>query len=196
MRKKIEMDQIYQAALSNFARYGFKKTTLDDIAQTLGVTKSNLYLYTSNKHALYKEAVAYALRLWQNRVRQAIDPLNDPQEKLITLCHKAFEYLEEDNVFCEILRKDPEIFPFSSEDDPYREINMDSIGMLKSIIQDGKNQNVFRNVDVENTALVFFSIYKMFIIQTYIKNENPNVSQVFDQTVNLLTTGLFVQKPE
>ncbi len=191
MRKKIENEQIYTAALKNFARFGYNKTTLADIAAELGVTKSNLYIYTASKHSLYKETVAYALIQWQTRVKTAIEHIDDPREKLVTLCVKAFTYLDEDKTFCEILRNDPEIFPFSNERDPYADINGESINMLKSIISEGIQRKLFKQVPIEGTALMFFSIYKMFIIQTYIKKEHSDVPHLFDLTVNLLTTGLF-----
>lgn len=192
VRKKIDIERIYQVALNNFSKAGYQKTTLDEIAKDLGVTKSNLYLYARNKHSLYDDSVAYALKKWQYQVKTAIQFIEDPRIELILLCNKSFEYLAEDKIFCEILKKDPEIFPFFSEDDRYQTINEESIHMIKSIILKGIEKKVFKNVDAEHLADVFFSIYKMFIIQAYIKNENTNVSSVFLQTLDLLTTGLFM----
>lgn len=194
MRKKIEIDRIYQIALINFAKSGYKKTTLDDIAKDLGVTKGNLYLYANNKHALYHDAVRYALMNWQARVKDSIKNLVNPREQLLVLCQKAFMYLAEDKVFCEILKNDPEIFPFFGENDRFTEINDESIAMIKSIIQNGIDQNQFMNVDAEKISHVFFSIYKMFIIQAYVKKEKSDVLTVFLQTLDLITNGLFIKE--
>ena len=49
MRKKEKQEAIYEAALRVFARYGFRKTTVEDIARELGMTKGNLYLYARDK---------------------------------------------------------------------------------------------------------------------------------------------------
>lgn len=193
MRKKIEPQLIHQAALSNFARYGLRKTTLEDIARDLGVTKSNLYRYTRSKETLYHESVAFALRNWQNRVRTALEGVESPREQLLVLCEKAFSYLAEDREFCEILRHDPDIFPMFPANDPYREINEQSVTMLRTILQNGITQGVFRPLDADHLAVVIFSIYKMFIIQTYIRTDDQFVSQVFAQTVDLITNGIFIQ---
>jgi AcrR family transcriptional regulator len=191
MRKKIELEVIYQAALENFARYGLRKTTLDDIARDLGVTKSNLYRYTENKESLYKEAVAFALRKWQNRVKTSLAEIESPREQLLVLCNKAFTYLAEDKIFCEILKNDPGIFPMFQAEDHYREINDESVNMLKGVLSRGIEQGVFRPVNPENIATVIFSIYKMFIIQTYIRTDDKFVDQVFAETVELITQGVF-----
>ena len=192
MKKKIEIEIIYQTALENFAKYGLRKTTLDDIAGDLGVTNSNLYRYTTSKDSLYHEAVAFALQRWQDKVMTSLVGIECPREKLITLCTKAFVYLSEDKVFCEILRKDPNIFPVFSSEDHYSEINENSINLLRGIIREGMEQNLFRKVDEEQIALSFFSIYKMFIIYTYIQPEENFVENLFMQTLELLTQGLFV----
>lgn len=38
-------EEIFEAAGRIFARYGFGKTTLDDIAASVGVKKTSLYYY-------------------------------------------------------------------------------------------------------------------------------------------------------
>jgi AcrR family transcriptional regulator len=191
MRKKIELELIYQAALQNFAKYGLRKTTLNDIASDLGVTKSNLYRYTQNKESLYREAVSYALRNWQDRTKKALMTIQSPREQLITLCKSAYTYLSEDDIFCEILKNDPDIFPMFPAHDDYEEINAESIQMLRTIIQNGIDQGEFRSLDPDQIAMVFFAIYKMFIIQTYIRADEHYMSRVFEETLDLLTKGLF-----
>jgi len=192
MRKKIEIEKIYQIALKHFAHSGYKKTTLADIALDLGVTKGNLYLYAKNKHSLYYDAIKFSLINWQNRVKSAIQNFDDPREQLIVLCQNAFSYLSADKVFCEILKNDPGIFPFFSENDRFKEINDESISLIKNILTKGIEVGKFKEVNTEEMSQLFFSIYKMFIIKTYIKSNNSDVFSVFLQTLDLLTTGLFI----
>lgn len=42
---------ILREAKSSFARFGYRKTTVDDIAQAVEMTKSNLYFYVPSKRA-------------------------------------------------------------------------------------------------------------------------------------------------
>lgn len=55
-------DIILDAALSLFAKYGFSKTTIMDIAQKAGVASGTIYLYYENKEEILK---ACALRFHQ-----------------------------------------------------------------------------------------------------------------------------------
>jgi AcrR family transcriptional regulator len=47
-------EAILDAALELFGRYGFRRTSIDDIARAAGVAKGTVYLYVENKEALFR----------------------------------------------------------------------------------------------------------------------------------------------
>ena len=47
-------DAILQAALDLFGRYGYRRTSIDDIARAAGIAKGTVYLYVANKEALFR----------------------------------------------------------------------------------------------------------------------------------------------
>lgn len=191
MKQKLDTKTLFETALSLFARYGYRKTTLEEIGAELGMTKGNLYIYVKNKRDLYVQTVRYALDRWQLRVREAIEEASGPKDRLLVMCHKAVEYLSKDSEFCEVLKMDPEIFPMFPASDPYEEINERSMAMIREILREGIKEEVFRPVDVDKVATVIFSIYKMFIIRTYIKTDEQFLQDLFEDTVDLLTRGLY-----
>ena len=85
--------RILEAALRTFARYGFKKTTLEDIAGELGMTKGNLYLYAKDKRDLYEKSVAHAFREWQERVAEDMEGKKDVVVRFRVMCVKAYRDL-------------------------------------------------------------------------------------------------------
>ncbi|NRB50760.1 MAG: TetR/AcrR family transcriptional regulator [Saprospiraceae bacterium] len=50
-------DRILQTASEVFARYGYDKTTLDDIGKKCGLNKASLYYYFSNKEDIYVQVI-------------------------------------------------------------------------------------------------------------------------------------------
>ena len=46
-------DQIIEAATSVFLRYGFRRTTMGDIAEAAGVSRPALYLRFCNKEHIF-----------------------------------------------------------------------------------------------------------------------------------------------
>ena len=80
MNKTDKRQDIFRAALKLFARYGFKKTTVEDVAAEVGMTKSNLYFYVANKRELYEQTVGNALIQWRDSVAAAISQVDDVVE--------------------------------------------------------------------------------------------------------------------
>jgi len=191
MKPKEDITTIYEAALSVFADYGFKKATLDDIAAELGMTKGNLYRYAQNKKDLYRNTVRHAMLRWQGRVRDAIEREPDAERQFHVMCRKAVAYLAEDDALRRLLVRDPDIFPMFPANDPYADINANSVAMIRSILERGIAEQRFRAVDLETVPEIIFSVYKMFIIRMYIKSRDPAQEEMFTQTVALITQGLF-----
>ncbi len=54
-----QREAILTAATATFLRYGFKKTSMDDVAQAAGVSRQGLYLYFETKDVLFREALQY-----------------------------------------------------------------------------------------------------------------------------------------
>jgi AcrR family transcriptional regulator len=54
-----QREAILTAATATFLRYGFKKTSMDDVAQAAGVSRQGLYLYFDTKDFLFREALQY-----------------------------------------------------------------------------------------------------------------------------------------
>ncbi len=190
MKQKEDIETIYQAALSVFAEFGFQKATMADIAGRLNMTKGNLYRYAAGKADLYKNTVSWALIKWQTRVMEAMEQAPDAKTKFLVMCHKAVEYLAEDTDLRRVLIRDPNIFPMFPTNDPFAEINANSIDLIKAILKQGMAENVFRPVDPDRVAEVIFMIYKMFIIRMYIKTDDHFVHEMFEDTVALFSQGL------
>lgn len=57
-------EAILAAAAEEFARYGFKGTSMNAIAQRAKLPKANLHYYFSSKLGLYVEVMRHILELW------------------------------------------------------------------------------------------------------------------------------------
>mgnify|MGYP000247659400 CR=1 FL=1 len=194
MKPRENIATIYEAALGVFADYGFKKATLEDIAAALGMTKGNLYRYARNKQDLYRNTVRHALLRWQGRVREAIEREADAARQFHVMCRKAVAYLAEDDALRRLLIRDPDIFPMFPADDPYADINANSVAMIRSILERGMAEKRFRSVDLDTVPEIIFSVYKMFIIRMYIISRDRAQEAMFTQTVALITQGLFQEE--
>jgi len=75
---------IVEAATGIFLRYGFKKTSMDDIARAVGISRQALYLYFQTKESLFKTMVAHALETMRTQAREALSREDlDIEERLL-----------------------------------------------------------------------------------------------------------------
>jgi AcrR family transcriptional regulator len=190
LERKDRLKKIYEASLKIFAKYGYKKTAIEDIAHALGMTKGNLYLYAKGKRDLYEKTVGYGLEQWQNKVSDEITGEQDVVKQFTSMCTKAYEYLAEDVHLHQILINDPTIFTIFPAEDRFAEINRRSIALIKEILLKGIKEKTFHRVDVDRISELIFSIYVMFIIKTYVKSEGESPQKMFEEGLHLILKGL------
>jgi AcrR family transcriptional regulator len=63
---------ILEAATGIFLRYGLKKTSMDDVARAVGISRQGLYLHFQTKEALFKAMVAHSLEAMRAQARKAL----------------------------------------------------------------------------------------------------------------------------
>ncbi len=54
-------EHVLDAALLIFARYGYRKASMDDVARAAGISRPGLYFYFAAKQDLFRAAVTHAL---------------------------------------------------------------------------------------------------------------------------------------
>jgi AcrR family transcriptional regulator len=66
-------EAILAAATGHFTRFGYRRTSMDDIARAAGVAKGTLYLYFDSKAAVFRAMQMANFEEAQARCQQAVD---------------------------------------------------------------------------------------------------------------------------
>ncbi len=66
-------EKVLDAALACFARYGFRRTAMRDIAQQAGMSRPALYLLFKNKTDIYQALVALVFERTLSAAQEALD---------------------------------------------------------------------------------------------------------------------------
>lgn len=66
-------EEIIKVALNRFCHYGFSKTTMNEVAEDLHITKANLYYYYQDKTALIIDVIRYVGEELQASEQKYID---------------------------------------------------------------------------------------------------------------------------
>ena len=65
-------DQIIQAAAEHFSQYGYMKTTVSELAKSIGFSKAYIYKFFTSKQAIGEMICANCLREIETEVRRAV----------------------------------------------------------------------------------------------------------------------------
>ena len=190
MDRNKKHEEILDAALVVFSRFGFKKTTVEDIAEQVGMTKGNLYFYFKNKRELYEKAVGRALVQWRDYVAGAVVDIEDPVERFNVLCDRAFGYLFNHREIRALLVHDPNIFTLSRQDDIFREININAMMLLGETIEQGVRAGRFHPVDIPKTTEFIYSAYIMVIMKAHMDSEAEPTLDLYREASKLILRGL------
>jgi AcrR family transcriptional regulator len=84
--------KIKEAASKVFARYGYDKTTLEDIGKAVNLNKTSLYYYYKNKEALFTEIILGESELYMAQLQQKASKKKSTEDKIIHYLLERIRY--------------------------------------------------------------------------------------------------------
>ncbi len=150
-KKDVNRENILKIAREIFSKYGYKKTTLDDIANAVRKGKSSLYYYFKSKEDLFQavimkevEILAHELEIVINRNTDPVDKLRDYiLTKLATFRNLANFYHAIEN----------DIAAVGFIEDVKMKYEQDEIRLIKRILIEGVRKNEFEIYDFNLAAI-------------------------------------------
>lgn len=70
--RKLREERLLDAATTLLVRWGYRKTTMDDVAREAGVGKGTIYLYWKDKNDLFRAAISREQHRYSEDIKQRI----------------------------------------------------------------------------------------------------------------------------
>ena len=143
-----------------FAKYGFRKTTMEDIAREIGFTSAAIYYYFESKEELFKECISDEVSKVVSKIEEEISKLEKPDEKIKKFVeikvHGMKELIKLFNITDEVVGE----IRGEIERLGIKEIAVKEYKILDNIIKEGIEKKVFRNVEPKRATLVIHALAK------------------------------------
>lgn len=187
--KDIQREQIIDGAREVFAQYGFKKTTLDDIAKSTGKAKSSLYYYFNGKEEMFIAVLSKEAEILREQIKVNISSTTD-------VCEQIKQYIVSRMLY---IRKLSNIYTALSDDilntiylsvDFRKQYDEAEKMFLRKILEKGAAQGLFHDkIDTQFASTLLVSALKgMEFIVT--ETSEKDLEKRILEAINILLFGL------
>lgn len=175
-----------------FSRYGFKKTTMDEIAKALKMGKSSIYYYFQSKEEIFEAVLLYEANLLRNELTTTIKSVESPVDKMrnyVFVRMKAFEKLS--NYYNAIFDKNLDHFDFV--ENIRSKYDREELAILRLILYHGARKKVFNVVNSEYTALAVQTTLKGLEVPLFWKKKEDKIELRLNAVLDVLFNGILVK---
>jgi len=183
-------EEVIRVAERLFAVKGYHATTLDEIAEEIGVTKPALYYYINSKEDILRSIINRILEP-MNEVIQVGESYASPREKMARIIRILVKFSAERKETTLIAFEQAKLLPKRSSDVlKRRQEEVEKV--VENILKEGMEKNIFY---VTNTRMACFAILSVanWVYRWY-QPGKMTPDEIADHFINLLENGYV--KPE
>ncbi len=172
------------AATGIFARYGYQKTTVDDLAKAAGKGKSTFYYYYKSKEEIFRDVIEKEAQILRGKLIEAISIRGNAIKKMknyVITRLSSFDKLV--NFFSAL--KDEALQHFDFIEEVRSKYDAEQVNIIKMIFLEGIKENVIELDDIdlasESVAVVLKGLeYHLIFDKTKGKIEEKKIDKIID----------------
>jgi AcrR family transcriptional regulator len=187
--KEIIRLKIISTAGQIFSKYGFKKTTMEEIASAVKMGKSSIYYYYKSKEEIFEAVVLHEANILRNELTKAIKSVDSPLDKMknyVFVRMKSFEKLS--NYYNAIFNKNLDHFDFIES--IRVKYDREELAILRLILYHGARKKVFHVLNSEYTALAIQTALKGLEVPLFWEKKEHNIQSRLEAILDVLFYGI------
>ncbi len=183
---------ILNSAKTIFARYGFKKTTMDEIAQAARKGKSSIYHYFKSKEDIFKAIVEKESDVLSAAIAKAINAENTSEKKIRAYVLTRMKVINNlTNLYSAL--KDEYLEHYSFIENVRVKYDTEEVNTIKGILKTGVEEGDFKIEDINLTAFALVTALKGLEYPLFIKNNYAKTEKRFEGLLNVLFYGIIAR---
>ncbi len=184
--KEDRKEGIVETARDLFARFGFKKTTVDEIAKALHMGKSTIYYYFETKEDIFKAVIEREGKFLAMKIKKAVEKATSPVEKLQIFILTRMQCLRQLANFYNVL-KDEYLEHYSFIEKIRKKDFEEEIETIKAFLIEGVEKGIFAVRNPHLTSFAIVTALKGLEYPLTIKTKTTNIKK----NINILLETLF-----
>ncbi|MER2107766.1 MAG: TetR/AcrR family transcriptional regulator [Solibacillus sp.] len=178
--------EILQAATTSFTQFGYKATTIDQVAKIANVGKGTIYNFYANKEQLFEEVVIHLIQEMKHETNKTIDTKASFMYNAHTSLMKMLEFRERHLLFAKLIEEEKALRTPAVRQ-MLLKIEQEIISYVSMRIRNGIEKGEIINCNPEHVAFLLFKSYIAFIVDWQLTHEEPikedAILSLFSQTI-------------
>ncbi len=158
-----------------FEQYGYQKTTLTDIAKSVGKVKTAIYYYFSGKDEIFAQLVQTEAEAFNKNLFSTVETANKPVEKLELYVETRMKLMQQLSSRYSFLKQDFfELMPIVEAN--RLTSDQKEIKYVTAILEEAEQNNDILLVDIDFSAKMLVNTLKGLEVQMYV-TDNVIISE-------------------
>jgi len=173
-----------------FTRYGFRKTTMEEIAAATRKGKSSIYYYFKSKEEIFRAVVEREAEELKIKLDHTINKDGTPIEKLKTyILFRLHHVRSVENFYAALNEEYLSHMDFILE--IRRQFDLEERQMVKEILEEGMKNGTFQVVSSEIGAIAIATMMKGLELPLLLSNEHKtDREELLDDLIRVLFYGI------
>ncbi len=187
--KQEKTESILNTAKKMFARYGLRKTSIEEMARISRVAKATIYSYFGNKDQVYLEVLRREKDEIVDKISASVDQEALAPDRLVTFVKAKFRYMRQATNILNLDREGIENLLPSAES-IRNELFEREVDIIHSILKDGVENGGFHINDSVLTARAIAHALRGFELNWLVQESEEKVEHYLDELMSILFYGL------
>lgn len=182
-------EAIVNVARHIFSRFGFRKTTMDEIAIASRKGKSSIYYYFASKEEIFQAVVEKEAEILKQELILATNPNDTPAQKLKTHVLVRMRSMEKlANYYSAI--KDDFLGHLDFIEKIRKKYDQEEIQIMENILVEGVKNGMFEIDDTSLAAIAIVTALKGMEIPLFWGVEEKDLETRLDRLIHILFHGV------
>lgn len=174
--------EIIKAATQSFSSFGYKATTMNQVAKMANVGKGTIYTFFKNKEELFDDIITTLISDMENKALEAISSEKPFKKNLHDALYKMLEFRLEHQLTLKLFEEDKN-FGTPVVQNGMKKLESAILTFIKEKIEKAIEKNEIKPCDPEITAFVLLKLYIALIVD-WEKERDPltkeSISDLFE----------------
>ena len=186
-------NQIVESARVVFGKFGYKKTTMDEIGLAARKGKTALYYYFKNKEDVFRAVVEKEAKELGTTIFNAISRESDPIEKIKKYFLVRTETLLKVSNFYDAMKNEllDHLQFINKTRSEYDQVELQ---IVIQILQEGIEKDKFQINDINTTAITLVTLLKSLELPLFVDDKNIHLDSYINNLLEIICQGILKRK--